>query len=86
MAKIKAAKNANGSAETVNTQQDNPTDIAKIDVDDKTFRCPNEPNGVLCNSTFIQNTPGGKRCGACGYMFPRDAMKRPETTDFRFRK
>jgi predicted phage terminase large subunit-like protein len=86
MAKIKAR--ANKAIPANLTSQDNPTDVAKIDVDDKTLRCPNElPNGTVCNNTFIQRTPSGLRCGSCGYQFPRNVAALPKVTDFgAFRK
>jgi phage terminase large subunit len=80
MAKQKARKNipANATPEDIQTHQDNPTNVAKIDVDDKTVRCVNEE----CRSTFLQRTPGGKRCGACGMMQPKQLVNMPATTDF----
>jgi predicted phage terminase large subunit-like protein len=56
---------------------DNPQ-MGKIDTDDKTVRCVNEE----CRSTFIQRTPGGPRCGACGTMQPKPSTPMPLTTNF----
>lgn len=80
-AKARAAKvlPANATSEEI-AKFDNPTDLTKPEIDDKTERCPNEE----CRSTFLQRVPGGnKRCGACGMMIPKTlGTKQPLTTDF----
>jgi predicted phage terminase large subunit-like protein len=83
MAKVKNKKPlpANATAEEIRTHQDNPTNVAKIDTDDKTERCPE------CQGTFIQRVGSNKRCGACGFMLSLNKPAMPATTDFgNFRK
>lgn len=80
-ARVAKVTPANATAEE-KAAIDNPT-MGKIDTDDKTERCVNEE----CRSTFLQRTPGGKRCGACGTMQPKPAQPMPLTTNFgEFRK
>lgn len=47
---------------------DHPTDIAKLDTDDKTERCPQ------CSSTLIVRRGGGKRCNQCAHQWSQPGI------------